>query len=168
MTGFLLGSFDPIHIGHLYAVHYALTKGGCDKVVIIPTRQNPWKERQPAPYVDRCQMIKNAILPFGSKCELSYAEREMTPPCFSFKTLESFKNDGGVILCGTDVAEKMHLWKNYETDIKPYFGVLVIPRGANDVSSTVIRELARQNQEIYPLVPESVKEYIILNKIYEN
>ena len=166
MQGYLLGTFDPIHTGHLQMIHHALTKGGCDKVVVIPTRQNPWKEKQPASYEDRCQMIKNAILPFGDKCELSYSEMELEPPFYSYKTLERYRADGGVIICGTDVAEKIHEWKNYETGIKPYFGVLVIPRGENDISSTRIRELIKNGQEIYPLVPETVREYITIKKLY--
>lgn len=41
--GFLMGSFDPIHIGHLFMASEALNKNIVDEVVFVPTFQNPWK-----------------------------------------------------------------------------------------------------------------------------
>lgn len=43
--GLLLGSFDPIHIGHLYMATQALNNKLVDKVLFVPTFQNPWKEQ---------------------------------------------------------------------------------------------------------------------------
>ena len=43
-VGLLLGSFDPIHIGHVHMATEALNRGLVDQVFFVPTMQNPWKE----------------------------------------------------------------------------------------------------------------------------
>ena len=35
--GFLMGSFDPIHIGHINMVRLALNSGLLDKVILVPS-----------------------------------------------------------------------------------------------------------------------------------
>ena len=41
-----LGSFNPFHNGHLEVVKSALLDFKMDKVIIVPTMQNPWKEEK--------------------------------------------------------------------------------------------------------------------------
>ena len=40
-------------------------------------------------------------------------------------------------------------------------------RNVYNTSSTEIRNLIKENKQIYPLVPESVCEYIIINNLYK-
>ena len=40
-VGFLLGSFDPIHMGHLYMASSTLNAGLVDEIVFVPSDQNP-------------------------------------------------------------------------------------------------------------------------------
>lgn len=39
-VGFLLGTFDPIHMGHLYMITSVLNENLVDEVVVVPTMQN--------------------------------------------------------------------------------------------------------------------------------
>ena len=41
-----LGSFNPFHNGHLKVIQQALSDFKMDKVVIVPTMQNPWKKKK--------------------------------------------------------------------------------------------------------------------------
>ena len=41
-----LGSFNPFHNGHLEVVKTALNDFKMDKVIIVPTMQNPWKKEK--------------------------------------------------------------------------------------------------------------------------
>lgn len=62
-VAFFLGSFDPPHIGHGYVVSKALES--MDFVVVVPTMQNPWKERKSTDFELRCQMCEKTFLPLG-------------------------------------------------------------------------------------------------------
>ena len=46
-VGILLGSFNPIHMGHLHMATSALNAGLVDEVVFVPSVQNPWKKSIP-------------------------------------------------------------------------------------------------------------------------
>lgn len=55
-VGLFLGSFDPIHIGHISIVTTVLNANLVDKVIIIPAWHNPFKEHNPAPFMKRWEM----------------------------------------------------------------------------------------------------------------
>ena len=48
--GILLGSFNPIHMGHLHMAASALNAGLVDEVVFVPSVQNPWKKKYSADF----------------------------------------------------------------------------------------------------------------------
>lgn len=60
--GIILGTFSPIHIGHVSLAYGALNAGLVDMVRFIPAWQNPWKE-QTASYMDRVMMCQLALHP---------------------------------------------------------------------------------------------------------
>lgn len=169
--GFLMGSFDPMHIGHVGVIRNVISNGLADKVIVVPCFQNPWKKNTPAPFEKRIEIINIQTAWFGEKVEVSDVEGFIEAPYYSYKTLSKLKgqypDDELFIVCGTDVAESIHLWKNYETDIKPYFGIIVIDRNDMSVSSTNIRELLKNKIEVYPYLTENALKYIKKEKLYE-
>ena len=60
-VGVLLGSFDPIHIGHMSLVTTVLNSGLVEKVDLVPSYWNPWKKKQPIPFNSRYQMCCLAV-----------------------------------------------------------------------------------------------------------
>ena len=134
--GFLMGSFDPIHIGHINMVRVALNSGLLDKVILVPSGHNPWKKEDPAPFDLRVQMIEASIKEFGDKCEVSPIEGTFEPPFYSNKPLNHFKEKYSgnelFILCGTDTVNRIPRWKNAATDILPFYGIIEIYRGIED------------------------------------
>ena len=52
-----LGSFNPFHNGHLEVVKTALNNFKMDKVVIVPTMQNPWKKEKVLDIDKRIEII---------------------------------------------------------------------------------------------------------------
>ena len=42
--GIFGGSFDPIHLGHTRIINEAIISLQLDKMLIVPTKHNPWKE----------------------------------------------------------------------------------------------------------------------------
>ena len=55
-----------------------------------------------------------------------------------------------------------HLKETYNADI------WLLQTGHMEISSSVIRNLCKENKSIRYLVPEAVYEYIIQNKLYKN
>lgn len=134
--GFLMGSFDPVHIGHINMVRVALNSGLLDKVILVPSGHNPWKKEDPAPFDLRVQMIEVSIKEFGDKCEVSPIEGTFEPPFYSNKPLNHFKEKYSgnelFILCGTDTVNRIPRWRNAATDILPFYGIIEIYRGIED------------------------------------
>ena len=129
--GFFMGSFDPIHIGHVNMIREALN--WVDKVIVVPSGHNPWKKDiNPAPFELRAEMIKHAIAPFISSVEVSDIEGTFEPPYYANKPLnyfrEKYKGEDLYIICGSDTADKIPLWKDASTDILPYYKILSLER----------------------------------------
>lgn len=184
--GFLCGSFDPIHIGHLHMITVALASNYIDKVIVIPTMQNPWKKDAPLPFDIRCAFIKDAIAPFGDKCELLRVEELVEGTKYFYKTSkilrEQFKDDELYIIAGTDVVKEIHNWKNYDEEIAPYFKIFEITRNNQytlakdssiilhtpimDVSSTLVRTMLQNGKNPYPYITSSIYEVIKTYKFY--
>jgi len=184
--GFLMGSFDPIHIGHINMIRLALNSGLVDKVIVVPSVHNPWKKDSPAPFEFRKQIIEASITQFKGLCEVSDAETMFDPPHYSYKVLnhfkEVFKNDKLFIICGADTTVNIQNWKNAE-DIIPHYGVIEIARNGEktngvpylshsintfmiNVSSTEIRSLIRNGKLTYPLLTEGAIDIINRNNLY--
>ena len=132
-----MGSFDPIHVGHVNMIRLALNSGLLDKVIVVPSGHNPWKKEEPAPFDLRVKMIEASIKQFGDKCEVSGIESTFEPPFYSNKPLnyfrKEFKNDELYILCGTDTVNKIPHWKNAENDILPFYGIIEIARDCSNL-----------------------------------
>lgn len=190
--GFYFGSFDPVHIGHINAIRCVLNSKVVDRVIVVPAVQNPWKKSACASFEDRLKMIKMAIMPFGEKCEVSEIER-LNDLHYSYKTCQLLKeqcpSDDLFIIGGTDVAETISKWKNYDKVIKPNFGIISVNRVNNgtvkhvyridknniiiidnaiEVSSTIIRDILSKGEIAYPLIPFNVENYIKGKKLYLN
>lgn len=56
-----LGSFNPFHNGHLKVIETALYDFKIDKVVIVPTMQNPSKKEKALDIDKRLQIIKESV-----------------------------------------------------------------------------------------------------------
>ena len=128
--GFFMGSFDPIHTGHVNMIRVALK--WVDKIIVVPSGHNPWKKDEPAPFKLRVDMIAAAIRPFGDRVEVSDIEGTFEPPYYANKPLnyfrDKYKGDELTIICGSDTADKIPLWKNAVNDILPFYSILSIER----------------------------------------
>jgi nicotinate-nucleotide adenylyltransferase len=198
--GFLMGSFDPIHIGHINMVREAMNF--VDKVILVVSGHNPWKKHNPAPFELRFLMCVRAVKPFGDVVEVSGIESTFEPPYYANKPLnyfrDKYKDDEKYIICGSDTAEKIPLWKEAVTDILPYYKILSLDRDEKGthrtgkdwkirkvtgpdgkeyeykhvfinpfpVSSTLIRQLIKDNGLTYPLLPIEVSDVIKEHSLY--
>ena len=163
-----LGSFNPFHNGHLEVVKTALTDFNMDKVIIVPTMQNPWKEEKVLDISKRIEIIHLSILraelipkahrrytcgnsPLSAWVDYSTIEKELIPPYYSYATLHALKNkyynDEIFVLCGEDTMNSIPDWMHGGKIIEDY-DFLVVDRPANAISSTQIREILRTRNKM--------------------
>lgn len=165
--GFFMGSFDPIHIGHVNLIREALNF--LDKVIVVPSGHNPWKKDiTPAPFELRMNMISESIKHFGDKVEVSGIESTFEPPYYANKPLNYFKNiykdDELYIICGTDTVEKIPYWKNAVIDILPFYRLLCLERDENitqngnvEITKTIKDKEGKEHEYLYiPIHPISI------------
>ena len=158
-----LGSFNPFHKGHLDVVLTALNNFKMDKVVIVPTMQNPWKKEEVLDIGKRCQIIFQSCFDIWDYYEISTIEKYLNPPYYSYATLHALKNkycsDEIFVLCGSDTIEEIPDWMNGEQIIKDY-DFLIVDRLKDDISSTLIREKIRNGKDISNYVSPNVIKLI--------
>lgn len=178
--GLLLGSFDPIHNGHVKMAESALNKGLVDKVFFVPTAQNPWKAES-TKFIIRCAMIQRAIAT-NVNFYMSPIELELEAPYFTYKTLQLLKEqypEGEFkLIVGADVADSIKDWEHGDWILQNFSLITVQRPGYNfqvnvdiedsiDVSSTEIRNLIKEGLSIEHLVHPGVKEIIEGAKLYK-
>ena len=180
-VGILLGSFNPIHMGHLHMATSALNAELVDEVVFVPSVQNPWKKKYSADFRNRCFMISLAIDDM-EHCSLSSIDYRNTEPYYSSNTLkmlkEEYPDDELLLIVGVDTALQIGNWNDGDW-ILENFGIITVARNGYyepgvvdipktlDVSSTEIRELVKEKKQIYPLVPKVIAQYIKRYNLYK-
>lgn len=151
-----LGSFNPFHNGHLHVVKTALNDFKMDKVVIVPTMQNPVKKEKAIKMFYRIKIIKEYIrqplvLDKPSTICVDPIEQSLIPPYYSYATLHALKtkycNDEVFVLCGSDTIKDIPNWMHGEKIIEDY-NFIIVDRPENSISSSSIREILRTRNKM--------------------
>ena len=177
-----LGSFNPFHNGHLKVIQQALSDFKMDKVVIVPTMQNPWKKKKVLDIDKRVLIIINSLIErnkvffpytFDNDFEIepnlliSLIEKILIPPYYSYSTLHALKNkycnDEIFVLCGEDTINDILNWMDGEQIIQEY-NFLICERTKE--SSTEVRNKVKNNEDISDLVSPGVVD--IIKNYYKN
>lgn len=166
--GLLLGSFDPIHNGHLHLAQRVIENNGIDHVLFVPTLQNPWKAKS-TNIMTRAYMIQMAI--FGNpNYSISSVETKLSAPYYTHLTLKQlqldYPNDELILIVGSDVANEIHRWE-HGIWILENFKIIPISRYLFKISSSEIRYLVKKKSVFEHLVPDKVAEIIKKFKLYE-
>ena len=163
---FYLGSFNPFHNGHRDVILTAIKDFGMDKVIIVPSMQNPWKKEKALDFDKRVEIIckaidsiwfkdpkkyKKELSPLFNYISVEDIEKSLIPPYYSYATLHALKtkycNDEIYILCGEDTMKFIPDWMHGGKIIEDY-DFLVVDRPANAISSTQVREILRTRNKM--------------------
>ena len=160
-----LGSFNPFHNGHLEVVKSALRDFKIDKVVIVPSMQNPWKKEKALNIDKRVDIIHDSMvkelfcIKNNNRIRISSIEKNLIPPYYSYATLHALKNkycnDKIFVLCGEDTIEKIPEWMHGGKIIEDY-DFLIVDRPKESISSTLIRNKVKNKEDISEYVNENV------------
>lgn len=192
--GILGGTFDPPHLGHLVVSQAAIEQLELEHVLFVPAGFPPHKECTFVSAVeDRVEMVRLAIAG-NPRFALTTDDIGANRPSYTWELLERLQRDRhDAELCfimGGDSLIEFPTWRRPERilelatltvarrpgfhigmdamDVVPGLrrNVQWIEAPLCDVSSTMIRSLARQRRSIRHLVPDTVASYIVDRGLY--
>jgi nicotinate-nucleotide adenylyltransferase len=116
--GFLGGSFDPVHFGHLMAAQDAYEQHRLDRLVLVPAAQAPLKPNDvQSTAEDRLAMLRAAV-EWDHRFEVSDVELRRGGLSYSIDTARHFRQlypqDDLYWIIGGDQLPKLHLWKDIQ------------------------------------------------------
>lgn len=177
------GTFDPVHVGHLSIAQAALECVPLDRVIFVPARRSPLKDRGPfAPEADRLAMLRLATAD-EPRFAVSTAELDRSGASYTVDTLEELAGKGELYLVmGADAARDFGRWRRPER-IRELATLLVAARpGAPapperdgltvfdapclDISSRELRARAARGRSLRYLVPDAALQYLDAHGLY--
>ena len=90
-VGLYLGTFNPIHNGHVTLAEYFSNLSELDEVLVVISPQSPFKkENELISDIDRLKMAETVFKKFDN-VRVSDIEFKMSKPNFTIDTLKEFK-----------------------------------------------------------------------------
>lgn len=118
--GIVGGTFNPIHLAHLYIAYEAKNQLNLDKIIFIPAGSPPHKKDKNIIEASlRYKMVYEAIKNYED-FELSNYEIEKKGYSYTFETLRKFKSKDNELyfITGADCLMDIEKWKNPEEIFK--------------------------------------------------
>ncbi len=195
--GFLGGTFDPPHNGHLMIAREALKHLKLAQVLFAPTQQPPLKAMENVtPIADRLAMVRLAIAN-EPHLSVSRVDVDRPGPTYTVDTLQLLRRDFGAnveiyFIMGLDSLANLPRWRTPGRLIqlchlavfhRPGFKVdlaaieeklpglqertVFIPAPALDISAHDLQRRVRTGETIAGLVPDPVAAYIYAHHLYQ-
>lgn len=193
--GIIGGTFNPIHLAHLYIAYEAKCQLNLDKVIFMPAGSPPHKKNEDileAPL--RYKMVLEAIKKYED-FEISNYEIEKEGFSYTYETLENFKSEDNILyfITGADCLINIEKWKNPDRIFKTSKLVVFNRPGYDkeslklqkneiekkyntsinfldimdlEISSTMIRDRIKEGKKIDFFIPKEVLDFIRKNNIY--
>lgn len=176
-----MGSFNPIHNGHLIVAQHMLQELQLDEVWFVVSPQNPFKvDTNLWPETLRLAWVEKAIEnnPKFKACDVEFT---LPRPSYTYLTLkhllEQYPQHEFVILMGSDNLERLTEWKEINTLLngckivvykRPYSDfpnpypkqIQVMQTPLLEISATFIRQQLQKGHSIQYLVPENIRAQI--------
>lgn len=188
-VGIFGGTFDPIHLGHLITAQHVLETRKLKKIIFIPAFISPHKLHYDyAEPEHRFNMTKLAInsYPYFDISDFEIKQNEVS---YTYNTILEFakKYESIELIIGFDnlisfdtwykpdeivkLAKLVVLKRTFDKDVlhpnRFFENAIFVDSPTIEISSTQIRERIAKNLPIDYFVPETVKNYIISNKLYK-
>ena len=192
----MLGSaFNPPHLGHLALAQEALWQLGLDEVVLVPTGHAPHKRIADDPGREARMEMTRLAAAEDPRFSVSSLEVEREGPSYTYETLEALAEKWPdrklVFVMGADAAVGLESWREpgrvielaslavarregvADAEVVAVMRSLGCEGGATmlempqfGVSSSAVRERAKQGRPLRYLVPDAVANFIEGEGIY--
>ena len=180
------GSFNPMHIGHEKIVDYVLNNLNMDMIIIIPVGIPSHRENNLEQSDTRLKICKE-IFKGNKKIEVSDIEIKSEGKSYTYDTLLKLidlygENNEFFEIIGEDSLKSLKTWKNYEELLKickfivfrrkddkniqideeflNNKNIIILENEYYNISSTEIRNMVKNNEDISAFVNKKVKKLI--------
>ena len=188
--GFLGGSFDPVHFGHLIAAQDVLEQYQLDRLILVPAAQAPLKPRDVASSPDDRLTMLRAAIEWDRRLELSDFELQKGGISYTIDSVQHFRamlpQDELYWIIGGDQLPLLHQWK----DIGELAGLIEFiflerPRHPSkphpeipglrlhrcdghliEISSSELRQRVQEGRSLHYFCPQKVIAYIAAKQLY--
>ena len=191
------GSFDPIHNGHIALCRAALEESRADRLLLVPTGESPHRDNTgKTPFAHRlalCQIAAREI----PGAEASDLEQRLGGVNYTIRTVlalkEQYPDQPLFLIVGGDMLLCFHRWKDYRAILEnvtllagartgdqrreleeycrrvlpDYPQIRLVDFSPIEISSTRLREMAADGEDLSPWVPAGVAEYIHNHGLYQ-
>lgn len=193
--GVLGSAFNPPHLGHLALAQEALWQLGLAEVVLVPTGHAPHKRIAEDPGREARMEMTRLAAAEDDRFSVSALEVEREGPSYTYETLEALAEERAdrelVFVMGADAAVGLESWRRPERVVELTRLAVARREGVSDaevdavmrslgcegratmlampqfgVSSSAVRERAKQGRPLRYLVPQPVADYIEEKGIY--
>jgi nicotinate-nucleotide adenylyltransferase len=188
--GFLGGSFDPVHFGHLIAAQDVYEQHHLDRVFLVPAAQAPLKpaDVQSSPE-DRWQML-HAACEWDRRLEISDYELRKGGVSYTIDSVRHFRaqfpGDELFWIIGGDQLPLLHRWKEI-AELTKLVDFIFLERPGHpskahpditglrlhrcdghliEISSSELRHRVRNGRSLNYFCPQKVIAYIEDKKLY--
>lgn len=195
-VGLFVGSFNPVHVGHLIIANHMLNFTDLEEVWFVVSPQNPHKNADELlDEEDRLELVTRSVRRHD-RLKASDIELHLPRPSYTINTLEFLAQNHPkiepVLIIGQDNLDHFQSWKEYEV-ILERIEIFVYPRrstnvadGENDeykslvahpkihllnaplldISSTYVRNCIQEGKDTSFILTRPVLEYIKEKKFY--
>jgi len=188
--GFLGGSFDPVHFGHLIAAQDVLEQFHLDRLFLVPAAQAPLKPNDVQSSIEDRLVMLRAATEWDRRLEISDYELRKGGISYTIDSVRHFKaqfpEDELFWIVGGDQLPLLHKWKNINElvrlvefiflerpkhPVKPHVEIdgLRLHRCDGhliEISSSQLRERAKNGLSLHYFCPQKVIAYIESRKLY--
>jgi nicotinate-nucleotide adenylyltransferase len=193
--GVLGSAFNPPHLGHLALAQEAAWQLGLAEVVLVPTGEAPHKRIADDPGKESRMEMTRLAAADDERFSVSALEVEREGPSYTYETLEALAEERGdrelVFVMGADAAVGLESWREPQRVVELASLAVARRAGVSDadiaesmrslgcegratmlempqfgVSSSAVRQRAKQGRPLRYLVPDAVADFIAERGIY--
>ncbi len=187
-VGILGGTFNPPHMGHLMMAEQVKDQLDLDKIFFMPTAQPPHSSVTKTTIASekRVQMLELATMD-NSDFEIERYEVDKGGKNYTYDTMkaliELYPTVDFYFIVGGDMIADMPTWYRIDElielvqfvgvnrpgySVETDYPIIMVDIPMIDISSSTIRKKVAMNCSIKYLVPEDVRNYIVLEGLYQD
>jgi len=142
------GSFDPPHSGHKSVVEEALKVLAIDKLLVVPTFLNPFKNQSHFSVNKRFELVQEMFASFES-VEISDYEMASQRAMTTAETLRYFQKEYEVpyVIIGADNLEKLDQWSEFDY-LNSQVTWVIATRSGYELKSDKLRDFKLLNTKV--------------------